>query len=119
MPVSGPGALVYHLARTGRIDMRRTWIVATLAAASALLAFNLAAVADQKGVDAFACKDVMRSGDTDRDATIAFLHGYLLAKGGGSTIDVEAMAKQTDAFVERCLDNPAEKAVDAMAAVKK
>lgn len=75
--------------------------------------------AQQKGVDSFSCKDVMRSGDDDRDATIAFLHGFLLAKSGSNVIDVEAMSKQTDAFVERCLDNPAEKAVDAMSAVKK
>ena len=84
-----------------------------------LMAFTIPSTADEKGVNSFTCKDVMRSGDLDRDTTIAFLHGFLLAKAGVTQIDVEAMSKQTDAFVERCLDNPAEKAVDAMTAVKK
>jgi len=96
----------------------RIWIVVASAAAG-VAALALPSTADQKGVDTFTCKDVMRSGDTDRDTTIAFLHGFLLAKAGGSKIDVEAMSKQTDSFVERCLDNPAEKAIDALAAVKK
>jgi hypothetical protein len=79
---------------------------------------TLPAFAQPRSVDSITCKDVMRTGD-DRDVTIAFLHGFLLAKTGGANIDVEAMAAQTDAFVERCLDNPAEKAIDAMTAVKK
>lgn len=88
-------------------------------AASCMVAVTSPTVAQQKPVDSFTCKDVMRSTGEDRDATIAFLHGFLLARSGGSTIDIEVMSKHTDAFVERCLDYPAEKAVDAMATVKR
>ncbi len=61
----------------------------------------------------------MRESGSNRDVSIAFLHGYLLGKSGGSEFNIEALAKQTDAFIDRCLDNPGEKAIDAMSQVKK
>lgn len=67
----------------------------------------------------YSCKDVMRESGGNRDVAIAFLHGYMVGKSGGSTFNVETMRKQTDAFIERCLDNPALKAVDVMSDVKK
>jgi hypothetical protein len=69
-------------------------------------------------VEQFACKDVLREKGSDRDVVLAFLHGYLLGKSGTSKFDLEALNKQSDAFIERCLDNPGEKAVDAMVKVK-
>jgi hypothetical protein len=51
-------------------------------------------------------------------APIAFLHGFLLGKSGSSKFDVEVLTKQTDAFIDRCLSNPDEKASDAMLKVK-
>ena len=70
-------------------------------------------------VDQYTCKVVMRESGSNRDVSIAFLHGYLLGKSGGSEFNIETLAKQTDAFIDRCLDNPGEKAIDAMAQVKK
>ncbi len=61
----------------------------------------------------------MRESGSNRDASIAFLHGYLLGKSGGSEFNIEALAKQTDTFIDRCLDTPGEKAADAMSRVKK
>ena len=55
---------------------------------------------------------------TDRDVAIAFLHGYLLGKSGSSKFNVYTLRQQSDAFIERCLDNPGEKAVDAAAKVR-
>ena len=78
-----------------------------------------AASAEERSIDSYTCKDVMREGDTSRQAAIAFLHGFLLAKAGASSVNLEEMAKQTDTFTSRCLDNPTEKALDAMAASKK
>jgi len=46
------------------------------------------------------------------------LHGFLLGKSGGSKFNLDALKKQTDAFLERCLDNPHDKAVDVMMKVK-
>jgi hypothetical protein len=61
----------------------------------------------------------MRESGSNRDTSIAFLHSCLLGKSGGSEFNIEAPAKQTDAFIDRCLDNPGEKAADAMSRVKK
>jgi hypothetical protein len=65
-------------------------------------------------IEQYSCKDVMRESGGNRDVAVAFLHGYLLGKSGGSRFNVETLRKQTDAFIERCLDNPATRAVDAM-----
>jgi hypothetical protein len=69
-------------------------------------------------IEQYTCKDIMREEGSNRDSAIAFLHGFLLGKSGASKFNVEALEKQTDAFIERCLDNPQEKAQDAMLKVK-
>jgi hypothetical protein len=70
-------------------------------------------------IDQYECRDVMRDSGVNRDVSIAFLHGFLLGKSGGSAFNLDNIKQQTDAFIERCLSNPAEKAVDAMTSVKK
>jgi hypothetical protein len=69
-------------------------------------------------VEQYSCKDVMRESGANRDVVIAFLHGFLLGKSGSSKFNVDALRKQSDDFIERCLDNPGEKAVDAASKVK-
>jgi|SRR5215831_6534811 len=71
-----------------------------------------------RSVEQYLCKDVIRESGANRDVAIAFLHGYILGKSGSSKFDLEALHKQTDSFIEQCLDNPAQKAVDVMAKVK-
>ena len=71
-----------------------------------------------RNVDQYTCKDIMRGSDDSRTTAIAFLHGYLLGKSGGSAFDLDTMAKQTDAFTEACLDNPNDKAVNVMMKLK-
>ena len=51
-------------------------------------------------------------------SAIAFLHGYLLGKSGESGFNLESLTKQTDAFINHCLDNPNDTAVDAMMKAK-
>jgi hypothetical protein len=67
----------------------------------------------------YKCKDVMREPDENRAVAIAFLHGYLLGKSGDSKFNIEALEKQTDAFIEQCLDSPQAKAEDVMLKLKK
>jgi HdeA/HdeB family len=67
-----------------------------------------------RNVDQYTCKDIMREGDDSRTSDIAFLHGFLLGKSGSSAFDPDAMAKQTDSFIDYCLDHPNEKAMTAM-----
>lgn len=97
------------------MDMRCVLCVLSL-----LLAAETAlAQADKtRTIGQYECKDVIRDSGANRDVAIAFLHGFLLGKSGGSSFNLAALHKQSDAFIERCLDNPKEKAVDAMSAVK-
>lgn len=91
-------------------------------ACACLVAVAAGAQAQDKGersIEQYSCKDVMRESGGNRDVAVAFLHGYLLGKSGGSAFNTETLRKQTDAFIERCLDNPAIRAVDAMGDVKK
>jgi len=77
------------------------------------------ASAAERAIDSYTCKEVMSESDSSRQAATAFLHGYFLGKTGGSSIDLDAMAKQTDSFVSQCLDNPSAKALEIMATIKK
>jgi hypothetical protein len=82
-------------------------------------AIVLAQDTTNRTVEQYTCKDIMRESGSNRDTSIAFLHGYLLGKSGGSEFSIEALTKQTDAFIDRCLDSPNEKAIDVMLEVKK
>ena len=96
-----------------------------LIAASSLilvLAGTMTALAQSnmdRTIEQYECKDIMRDSGVNRDVSIAFLHGFLLGKSGSAAFNLDSIKRQTDAFVERCLSNPTEKAVDAMTAVKK
>jgi hypothetical protein len=70
-------------------------------------------------IEQFKCKDVMREPDQNREVAIAFLHGYLLGKSGDSKFNVEILEKQTDAFIDQCLDNPQAEAEEVMLKLKK
>jgi len=82
---------------------------------------NGATAADNadRTVGQYLCKDLMRQSGENRAVSLAFLHGYLLGKNGKSEFNIDALGKATDAFIEHCLDNPSDKAVDAMETVKK
>jgi len=71
-----------------------------------------------RAVEQYACKDVMRESGSNRDVAIAFLHGFMVGKSGNSKFNIDVLRKQTDAFIDRCLDNPNEKAVEALQKVK-
>ena len=72
----------------------------------------------ERSTDDYTCKDIMRESGSNREVAIAFVHGVFVGKSGSPKFNVESFKKQTDAFVERCLENPNEKAMDAMAKAK-
>ena len=97
----------------------RLFGAAIMSAAMVITAAGHAQETGDRTIEQFACKDVMRDSGSNRDVAIAFLHGYLLGKSGRSKFNLDTLRKQSDLFIDRCLDNPNEKAADAMAKVKK
>src|SRR6185436_20718657 len=74
--------------------------------------------AKDRSVEQYLCKDVVRESGVDRDVAVAFLHGFLLGKSGSSKFNLDVLQKQSNDFIERCLDNPGERALDAMSKIK-
>jgi hypothetical protein len=66
---------------------------------------------DSLDIGSLTCKEVMLLSGSDRDATIAFLQGYVAGKSGSMTIDQELLATATDKFLDGCLDAPTERAL--------
>lgn len=73
----------------------------------------------ERSVDQYKCKDFMRETGGNRDVAIAFLHGFLLGKSSDMKFNLDTLKKQSDAFIERCLDEPNAPAMDVMLHVKK
>ena len=83
---------------------------------------NAASAQDAKKgrtVEQYTCKDVMRENGANRNVTIAFLQGFLLGKSGGEAFNLDVLHRQSSEFIEDCLENPHEKAVDVMSKAKK
>lgn len=93
-----------------------------IGAAVIFVGFGLASASAQnvkdRAIEQYACRDVMRESGANRDVAIAFLHGFLLGKSGNSKFNVDDLRKRSDDFIERCLNNPDEKAIDAMSKIK-
>ncbi len=90
-----------------------------LVAASGLCAYPVAAQdAKMRHVEDYTCKDVMRETGRNREVAIAFLHGYLVGKSARQTFDAGVLAKETNAFMEQCLDHPNDSAAATMLKIK-
>lgn len=105
-----------------RFGMKLSWKIAAAAAVVLTACCGVRPLGAQepgdRTVEQYKCKDVIRDSGSNRDVAIAFLHGFLTGKSGSSKFNVDAIHKQTNAFIERCLDNPNETALDAMLSVK-
>jgi hypothetical protein len=91
------------------------FLIAT--AALALLLGTAAALAEEastkKDLNEYLCKDVMRLSGSEREVSLALVHGYRLGKMGTTEFDVEVLSNLTDRFIEHCLDNPNDNALAA------
>ena len=101
--------------------LNRIHRVATAVSMTALL--SVAATAADKpemeDLGAFSCKEVMILSGEDRDISIAFAHGYMLGKNDTTKYEIDKLAKITDAFIDYCLDHPAENALASFEKVYK
>ncbi len=70
-------------------------------------------------LDNYLCKDVMRMSGEDRVIATAALHGYTLGKKGATKYVPAELSKITDSFVEHCLNNPNDKALQAFTKLAK
>ena len=84
---------------------------------SGLIAPVSAQDSKDRTVEQYTCKDIMRESGANRDVAIAFLRGFFLGKSGSTKFNLDILHKQSDDFIERCLTNPNEKAMDIMAKV--
>ena len=93
--------------------MRSLTIALCLAAIVAPTSPAVAQAAKDRTVEQYLCKDVMRESGENRDVAIAFLHGFLLGKSGKSSFNVDTLRKQSDQFIEACLEKPGDRAIDS------
>ena len=70
-------------------------------------------------LESFLCKDVMRMSGEDRVIATSVLHGYTLGKKNTTKYVVADLSKITDSFVEHCLNNPNDKALQAFTKLAK
>ena len=79
------------------------------------------AVAQEQPADvaSLLCKEVMILSGPDRDTTIAFVHGYILGKGGSSKVDLDKLTDATEAFLNTCVESPNANAIETMEAAVK
>ena len=100
--------------------MKPTYRAAVLGAAVLLAGATVPISAQDskdRAVEQYSCKDIMRESGANRDVAIAFLRGFLLGKSGSTRFNLDVLHKQSDDFIEHCLSNPNEKAMDAMAKI--
>ena len=107
-----------RFAYTRQLQMRFLAIALWLAAIVAQTVPVGAQAEKDRTVEQYLCKDVMRESGENRDVAIAFLHGFLLGKSGKSTFNVDTLRKQSDQFIEACLEKPGDRAINVMSAVK-
>jgi cytochrome c556 len=98
------------------VVLRSMTVVGAIAAIGSTAA--VAQDAGDRSVEQYTCKEIMRESGRNRDVAIAFLHGYLVGKSGTSKFNLATLHKQTDSFIDQCLDNPNAKAEDIMMKIK-
>ena len=70
-------------------------------------------------LDRYLCKDVVRMTGDDRIIALSALHGYMLGKKGTTKYVPAELSRISDAFVEHCLTNPNDKALQAFSKLAK
>jgi HdeA/HdeB family len=97
-----------------RTGLKATIVIATVVYPGWASSSALAQGSQDRMIEQYTCKDIMRESGPSRDVAIAFLRGFLLGKTGSTKFNIDLLHKQSDEFIERCLANPDEKAMDAM-----
>ena len=100
-----------------KAGLKTAIVIAAILAAAPSSNRPLAQGNQDRTIEQYTCKDIMRESGASRDVAIAFLRGFLLGKSGSTKFNIDALHKQSDEFIERCLANPDEKAMEAMSKI--
>jgi hypothetical protein len=57
-------------------------------------------------LESITCRSLLRQGDADREATIAYFHGFMSGKNNELSADTLALGETSDQIIEHCIDNP-------------
>jgi hypothetical protein len=57
-------------------------------------------------LESITCRSLLKQGDRDREATIAYFHGFMSGKNNELTADTLALGETSDQIIEHCIDNP-------------
>jgi len=85
----------------------------TLALFGGGLAYAAEEPSSEQDLSVFVCKDVMRLSGSERENSLALVHGYRLGKMGTTKFEIDKLADLTERFIDYCLDNPNAKALEA------
>lgn len=59
-------------------------------------------------LDNLACRDLVRLGDSDQEATIAYFHGFINGKNNDLTADVVQLGDASEKVIDHCIENPSD-----------
>ena len=57
-------------------------------------------------LETIACRDLVKLGDSDQEATMAYMHGFLSGKNNKLTVDVVKLGEVSEKAFDHCIDNP-------------
>jgi hypothetical protein len=66
-----------------------------------------------QGINDYTCKDFMILSGKDRDIALAFAHGYRLGEKKTTQYSTQLPAEATDKFIDYCLENPGQNALES------
>ncbi len=62
--------------------------------------------ASKVDIAALNCRELLKLNDTDKEATLAYYHGYLSGKNNQLIVDVVELGEVSDQVIDYCIDNP-------------
>ena len=95
------------------MDNQFQWIV--LSTAMVLSISNVSVYAQNEpqqedgstiNLESITCRSLLKQGDADKEATIAYFHGFMSGKNNELTADTLALGETSDQIIEHCIDNP-------------
>lgn len=57
-------------------------------------------------LESITCRSLLKQVDTDREATVAYFHGFMSGKNNELTADTLALGETSDQIIDHCIDNP-------------